>query len=707
MDLAGTWRAVEADEALRRAYPSPDFDDSGWGEVMVPGHWRSSPAFATSEGPVLHRHRFEAPVPAEGRRSWLTFDGLFYQGDVWLDGSYVGDTEGYFFPHTFEVTDALRAQSEHLLALELTCAPQRDKTAKRNITGVFQHWDCLDPDWNPGGIWRPVRLSETGPVRVASLRVLCAEATTDRAVVRVRAVLDAAEATTACIRTRLGDADHELTQPLAAGENRVLWTVVVDDPALWWPHALGEQVLQDVSVEVSLPDAGGVTSDRREVSTGLRQVRMKNWICSVNGERLFLKGSNQGPTAMRLAEATADDLERDIVLAKDAGLDLLRIHGHVGRPELYDAADRHGLLLWQDFPLQWGYARGIRKQAARQARELVDLLGHHPSVAVWCGHNEPVAIDVEPGVKVDAARLRMRYLGLQQVPTWNKTILDASVKRAIDKADGTRPTVAHSGVMPHVGAGGTDSHLYYGWYHGNERDLPGFLAAWPRMARFVSEFGAQAVPETAGFMDPDRWPGLDWRRLQRTHALQKGIFAKHGLAPQEFATFDEWRQATQQYQATVVRHHVEHFRRLKYRPTGGFCQFSFADGHPAVTWSVLDHERVPKLGYEALAAACAPVIVTADRPAAAYQPGDTLALDVHVVSDLRVPVAECRVTATLRWDGGSASWSWVGAVPSDSCVRVGMVRAVAPEAPGPLDLELTLDADEVKATNRYGSTIAL
>ncbi|HEX9969677.1 MAG TPA: hypothetical protein VGB03_06025, partial [Acidimicrobiales bacterium] len=658
--------------------------------------------------PVLHRRRFEAPIPDHpGRRSWLTFDGLFYQGDVWLDGSYVGDTEGYFFPHTFEVTEALRSQAEHVLALELTCTPQRDKTAKRNITGVFQHWDCVDPDWNPGGIWRPVRLTETGPVRIAALRTLCAEATPERAVVRFRAVLDSTDATSICIRTRLGTTDHEHTQPLSAGENRVLWTVVVDSPELWWPHALGDQPLHDVSVEVALPDLGGLTSDRRTFRMGLRQVRMKNWICSVNGERLFLKGSNQGPTAMRLAEATAADLERDVVLAKDAGLDLLRVHGHVSRPELYDAADRHGLLLWQDFPLQWGYARGIRKQAAAQARDLVDQLGHHPSIALWCGHNEPVAIDVEPGVKVDAARLRMRYLALQQVPTWNKTILDSSVKRSLDKADGTRPVVAHSGVMPHAGSGGTDSHLYYGWYHGDERDLVGFLAAWPRMARFVSEFGAQAVPESAGFMDPERWPDLDWRRLDRTHALQTGLFRKHGLGPHEFATFDEWRQATQQYQATVIRHHVEHLRRLKYRPTGGFCQFSLADGHPAITWSVLDHERVPKLGYEALAAACAPVIVTADRPAASYRPGDTVALDVHVVSDLRVPVAGCRVTATLRWDGGSASWSWGGDIGADACERVGMVRAVVPDAPGPLVLDLSLDADDVKAANRYDSAIAV
>ena len=53
-----------------------------------------------------------------------------------------------------------------------------------------------------------------------------------------------------------------------------------------------------------------------------------------------------------------------------------------------------GLLLWQDMPLQWGYAAAVRKQAARQAREAVDLLGYHPSIAVWCGHNEPIALDI-------------------------------------------------------------------------------------------------------------------------------------------------------------------------------------------------------------------------------------------------------------------------------------------------------------------------
>jgi beta-mannosidase len=691
VDLGGTWRAAAADEGLRRRFPAVDFDDSPWAEIAVPGHWRSSAAFADHDGPLLYRTQLATEPPPLGRRSWLVFDGLFYQGDVWLDGGYLGDTEGYFVPHAFEVTEAFRGRGEHVLAVELACAPPGDRTAKRNITGVFQHWDCLDPDWNPGGIWRGVRTEETGPIRIHSLRVLCRDATAQRAVLLVRARLNALDAGTVVIRTTIGDVtDHEAEHQLAAGDNDVQWQVVIDQPALWWPRALGDQPLHDVVVEVG-------NSDRAVRRTGIRQMRMKKWILSVNGERLFLKGANHGPTRMALAEATAAELRADVDLAVGAGLDLLRVHGHITRPEFYDAADEAGLLVWQDFPLQWGYARGIRKQAARQAEAAVDLLAHHPSIALWCGHNEPLAID---GVPTPA-----EYLALQELPTWNKTVLDATVKRSLERADGSRPVIAHSGVLPHPGSGGTDTHVYFGWYHGEERDFPAFCAAVPRMARFVSEFGAQAVPESAAFMQPERWPDLDWDGLGRTHCLQRAQFDRY-VPPDAFASFDDWRQATQQYQATVIKHHVETLRRLKYRPTGGFCHFLLADAHPAVTWSVLDADRVPKAGLAALTAACAPVVVVADRPNASYVGYEQLRLDVHVVSDLRRPIPAGEASALLSWNGGSKAWRWAGAVPADDCVRVGTIECELPPAPGLLRLDLRFAADDLEVTNRYDSVIS-
>jgi beta-mannosidase len=690
VQLDGGWRAAVADDDLRRRFADPSFADGDWAPINVPGHWRSSAAFAGNDEPLFYRTTFEHPAPADGQRMWLTFDGLFYQGDVWLDGAYLGDTEGYFMPHTFDVTEPLAARAEHTLAVEVTCAPQTDRTAKRNLTGIFQHWDCSDPSWNPGGIWRTVRLEATGPVRIRELRVLCREATSERAVVVLRANLETVEGRSVTVRSSVGAVDHELTQPLAAGENHIEWTVTIEQPALWWPWALGDQPMHDVVVEAWADDE---LSHRRTVRTGLRRVDLRRWICSVNGERLFLKGSNIGPTRLALAEATPEELARDVQLAKDAGLDLLRVHAHVSRPELYDAADEAGMLLWQDLPLQWAYARGIRKQAVRQARTAVQTLGHHPSIAVWCGHNEPFG---------ETHRLAP---AAQALPTWNRTILDASIKRALEQSDGTRPVVAHSGVLPHPPQlDGTDSHLYLGWYWGEERDLPRLCASMPRLARFVSEFGAQAVPVDAAFCEPERWPDLDWERLAEHHALQKANFDRY-MPPAEFATFDEWREATQRYQATVIKHHIETLRRIKYQPTGGFAQFLFADCMPAVTPSVLGHDRQPKIGCGALAAACQPVIVVADRLPAAVRAGTALDLDVHIVSDLRHPLTRCVVSARLQWSGGEQrEWTFGGDVDADACVLVGHVRTTVPDAVGPLSLVLELDGP-AHASNAYGSAI--
>ena len=128
----------------------------------------------------------------------------------------------------------------------------------------------------------------------------------------------------------------------------------------------------DLTVTV---DAAGTASDERRVRTAFREVRVREWRWSINGEELFVMGTNLAPTRALPATATPDELARDISLAREANLDLVRIHAHVARPELYDAADAAGLLVWQDLPLQWGYARSVRRSAVRQARDMVDQIG--------------------------------------------------------------------------------------------------------------------------------------------------------------------------------------------------------------------------------------------------------------------------------------------------------------------------------------------
>jgi hypothetical protein len=514
VDLSGTWRAAVADEALRRTFAQPDADDSAWDELPVPGEW------SADEGARLYRHHFEAPAPEHGR-AWLVFDGIWQQGDVWLDGAYLGDTDGAFARHTFEVTEQLRTAQEHLVAVDVAGDGER------------------------GGIWRDVRIEHTGPVRARSLRILCREATEERAVVALRAELDSDVARTVDVRTVIAGQRHESQHPVAAGSNFVEWTVTVPQPERWWPHSLGAQPMHHVVVEVVVDGSTSHTLRRR---VGLRSVQMRNGVMTINGERLFVKGI----------------CGLNVALARDAGFDLVRLTD-IAPEQLYDDADRLGVLLWQDFR-----PPGTRKQAGRQANAAVDLLGHHPSLVIW-----------SPG---------------------------RAVRRAIDKADSTRPVLASR--WPHV-------------------DDPVPLArAIPRFVRFVER-----------------------------------------LTPQDDA-----------------RARIEALRRIKYRPTGGFC----LDGD--VGLDVVD--------------ACRPVIVVTDALPDSASPGDALALDVHVVSDLRSPLESARVDAVLAWEGGSHDWHWEGDIPADGCALVGTVQAVVPDAPGPLRLELTLHAGEHVATNAVTTMIA-
>ncbi len=281
----------------------------------------------------------------------------------------------------------MRAGEEHCLAVEIACPRQTDRTSKRLVTGVFSHWDNLDPDWNPGGLWRPVRVVETGPVRLARLRCLCVEATDERGRLLLDVTLDAGVADNGEAAPRPGRLLARATGPdgrllldttrdvtLAGGDNMLSWTLDVDNPPRWWPRRLGDQPRCDVEVVV---EVDGQPSDRRELRTAFREVRWRQWQLHVNGERLFVMGS---------------------------------------------------------FPLQWGYAFGIRKSAVRQARAMVDVLGHHPSVVLWCAHNEPLAVDIEPGRPL-TTRARLRLGGSMLLPTWNKNVLDRSITRALHRAD--------------------------------------------------------------------------------------------------------------------------------------------------------------------------------------------------------------------------------------------------------------------------------
>jgi beta-mannosidase len=345
------------------------------------------------------------------------------------------------------------------------------------------------------------------------------------------------------------------------------------------------------------------------------------------------------------------------------------------------------------------FSRGVRAQAVRQAREAVDMVGHHPSIFLWCAHDEPYVQQRPRESAMPPGFLR------QQLPTWNRTILDRSLKRVLERDDGSRPVIAHSGVAPHLPQlDGTDTHLWFGWYRGDAHDLAGFARAVPRLVRFVSAFGAQAVPDHAEFVEPERWPNVDWARMAAEHGLDAAVMNRV-VPPEQHRTFDAWRAATQLHQAEVVGRTVETLRRLKYHPSGGFSVYRWRDVTPQIGFGLLDHTGTPKPAWHAFVAACRPVIVVADLIEPVLAPGEKVHLDVHVVSDERSERTGAHVRARLDGPTGPREWEWTGDIAADACTRVGDLTWIAPNTGGPVTLELELTCGKLVVTNRYRSTV--
>ena len=646
----------------------------------MPSHWAQ---FANGGGPdltgeesVLYRRRFEGPadaaaateVPTGGRRWWLRIEGLAQQGDIWLDGTYLGHTDGYFVPHELEITDQVSARREHLLAIEATCRRFGDPDNRTTLTGALQDPElCGSDDVIVGGLWRPVRLRSSGTVAIRHARAVCVEVhnagggrvaggSQPGARLELRAVLDVPDGGAVFLRTTVAGTEHVHSHHAAVGENRVEWTVDVADPPLWWPHSLGDQPLCDLEMEAL---SGGEVQDRRRFRIGFRSVEMRRWVLYVNGERLFAKGANLLPTNPLLGTASPSEVAGDIRAARNAGLDLVRPIAHIAREEFYDAADELGMLIWQDLPVRGVMSRSVVGEARRQAREAVDLLGHRPSVAVWCAHDDPFPRTRRTS-PTPAAWSRLG-------PSWNRDVLDRRLSRVLWRCDGSRPVVPHAGVPPHLPSlEGTTSQLWFGLRGGRAADLAPTLARVPTMGQFVSAFGTPVRAD----------------------------------------------------QPEVVKTTVEILRRLKYRPTGGFLLHALADVGGVLDggFGVLDGLRRPKPGWQALVAACGPVIVTADPLPAWVRGGDRLELAVHVVNDTRADVDDLRVRALVVGPGGAAisEQRWEGTAVADDCVLVGYLSADIPVdvEPGRLAVELTLTGGPesgggpaVATTNRYTTTI--
>ena len=388
--------------------------------------------------------------------------------------------------------------------------------------------------------------------------------------------------------------EHEL----ASGTTVLEWDVPISNPKLWWPWELGEQPLYRVAVSV---EVDGSISGIWERTIGLREIKLSNFVLSVNGQRLFARGANLWPTTALAADASPELIRGDVARAKDLGLNLLRVESHVARPELYEAADRAGVLLWQDLPLRGEAKRSVQSTAVEAAHRLVDKLGGHPSVAIWCAHYDPTGSSTPPATGNGGARpprpvRRGKAAGADVDQVGARPLGGPRLQPSRSKPTG-HPRLGCLAERPRFD--GTDTHVRFGWNGGTGRDLESFARHVPRMVRWVSSLGAQSIPESDDVRIND-WPA-DLGLLAERYGLNEPGFRQY-VPTSAFPTSDDWIAASQAYQGTVLRRQIETLRRLKYAPTGGFTFAALADARPAISFAIFDHERKPKQAVGAVRA---------------------------------------------------------------------------------------------------------
>jgi hypothetical protein len=753
MNINGLWRFNPQDNL---DFSQSGYDDSAWKTMFIPSNWFLGGL--DHHGVVWFRHEFRIH-PGKAYTA-IHFDGVDYFADVYLNGKYLGHHTGYFEPFAFDVTKILQS-GKNILAVRVespyeTPGPEGWHLRKRLIKGILNHhdcrpgggWDQAGQSYNTGGIWNRVYLEQHGSVTIDQV-LLRAEMDTQPHTLHLTFTATNrnqrqlyqfnARCTPGNFKGDVQSACFSLELPEGSSIHSI--QLPVKDICIWQPWDRGFPHLYNVSV---LLDSG------RKIALyssqfGFRTIRVEpgfRWF--INGRSYFPRGSNYLPSqwlAETLFPEAANGREhpfgggpggdfyvRDVAMAKQANLNLLRVHAHVLPPEFHQACDRAGMLVWQDFPLQWGYSDEpeFHTEAAHQMQAMVAGLYNHPSIVVWCCHNES---------PWDAPWMAGQAGGIFD-PSHNRQ-LDALLEKIVRDLDPTR--------YIHLNSGTGDGHVYPGWYVGHWRDFqdaPG--------APFITEYGAQGLPvkQTLQRMLPQygadvgypelvlfkTWLdslnkirpftktlvrfGTYWWNLAEKHhwrAVQKwmkgwGIrfertayktippvektlvelhqsreawetWRFHDFQPAETFdngislgnSLDQFIANSQAYQAHLNQVATECYRLAKYTRVTGIIQFDFTDPWPAVTWSVLDYWRIPKPSFDAMRRSMQPVMPCFQIPEKCMA-GQPILLSFCIVNDL----LQDYVAATCQWHLENAMGELTSAafpldIPSDGISEKTMV----------------------------------
>ncbi|MGW0522234.1 sugar-binding domain-containing protein [Crossiella sp. NPDC003009] len=403
-DLSGPWRFAydDTDSGLSSGwYRSAEPFDRTIAVPYPPESKRSGIGDRGFHPVVWYRREFTAAPPAPGRALLLHFGAVDYRATVWVNGHQVGAHEGGHVGFSLDVTWALAQSGAQVVTVRVEDWPQ-DTAQPRGK----QDW-AVEPHviWyhRTTGIWQPVWLEEVPALRVDSLHW-----TPEVAACRVRCELGLntwpAEAHTAEVELRFGDevlaaqsfrlTTRELRCDIAIPALRNAQDL---DRLLWTPE---RPHLIDASVR--LLGADGAVVDSVSSYLGLSSFGVADRRFLVNGRPTFLRfalAQNYWPES-HLA-ASAQELRREVELAKALGLNGIRVHQKVEDPRFLYWCDRLGLLVWEEMPSAFEFGPTTAQRLLAEWPRAVQRDRSHPSIMAWVPLNESWGV---PDIGADPAQ---------------------------------------------------------------------------------------------------------------------------------------------------------------------------------------------------------------------------------------------------------------------------------------------------------------
>ena len=445
----GRWRVereslVKADGA---AISRPGFLDRDWLIATVPGTVLTSylnagavpdPNYGDNQNLISdsffcadfwYRDEFVAPAALGRRRVWLNFDGINWKADVYLNGEKLGRIEGAFMRGRFDVTGKLRPGQANALAVRIEKNRTPGSTKEKTVLGFGSNGGALGADnptfhssvgwdWMPAvrgrdtGIWNSVYLTGSGPVTIEDPLVSTSLPLPDisRADVGIELTLRNHEPRPVAgkLRVRFGEAAFEMPVTVAASSAKAVKLdaaahaeLRLRNPKLWWPNGYGDPNLY--AVEFEFETADGQASDTKQFQAGVRQFTYSEeggaLRIFINGRRFVPRGGNWG-FSEDLLRYRAREYDAAVRYHRDMNFTMIRNWvGQTGDDAFYEACDRYGIVVWQEFWLAnpWdGPDPDDPAMFLRNVRDTVLRIRNHPSIGLYCGRNEgypPAVID--------------------------------------------------------------------------------------------------------------------------------------------------------------------------------------------------------------------------------------------------------------------------------------------------------------------------